>query len=182
MTERENLLNHMSLHLDRQLSADETAQLHIALERAPEHRPLFQALQQADHQLRHAPMIGPRRSLVPSIMAEIERRARHDRRLVGLTFLLGGSLSLAPSLAVSAAFLLIIAALIQPSLLQVPFGLLVRFVSSIQAFALTLTAVQDAIGAWALPLIGATGGLILLTVTLLWASKSSLHSELVLAQ
>lgn len=172
MNDCDTIPGRVSMDLDRLLSPAESAKLEADLERCPAYGPLAQAMRDTDRMLRAESMLAPRRDLWHDIMAQIElSQQRRDQRLVGITFVLGGFLSLWPLVVVGALLLLAVSVVLQPSLATGFVDFIIDLLGQLYTLALALGAVRRAVGPWVLPLIAATASLILLTVSIVWAQR-----------
>ena len=169
MADCESIPTRLSLRLDRQLSAEENAQLEADLQRYPEHVALAQTLAHIDLLFRSAPLLAPSRDLTRAVLTHIEQR--RDQRVLGLTFLLGSLLSLGPTLLLGLALLLGLGVIAQPSLIQSAVRVIVAFVNQLLAVTLTVGIIQETLGPWLFPGLAAAFGLLLLSITVFWARR-----------
>ncbi len=169
MADCESIPTRLSLRLDRQLSADENAQLDADLQRCPDHIALAQTLTHIDLLFRSAPHLAPPRDLTRVVLARIEQR--RDQRILGLTFLLGSLLSLGPTLLLGLALLLGLGVIAQPSLIQSAVRVIIAFVNQLLAVSLTVGIVQETLGPWLFPGLAAAFGLLLLSITTFLARR-----------
>jgi len=166
------LYTRFSLALDGALAPAEAAQMQAELAQCPTCRARWRAMQRLDQTLRRSPLLAPRRDLAAAVLEQIAKQHAHDRRLVGMTLLIGGALSLGPSALLGIGLLLLLLALIQPGVLQGLIALLVSGLSSLHALLLTLATFQQVFGVWLLPLLAAMLGVGMLSLTLLWATRT----------
>ena len=174
MHEPEAILNRLSHMLDHSLPSLERVSLAADIDRYPQQRPLFDAMIKVDSVLRAAPMLAPRHDLTHSIVQRLESHHHRDRRVLGLTMFLGGSLSLVPSLLVAAVLVLGVFSLLSPEGVRIGVNFFSNVVSTVYAFIHALGTLQDVLTPWGLPLLAAMFGTLLLTVTLLWATRITL--------
>lgn len=171
MHDCENILTRLSLHLDRQLSPDQFAALQADVQDCPQCRAMFQAMQRADGAMRRSPLLTPRSDLSAAVLERIEQLQARDRKLLGITLLVGGALSLGPSLVIGFGLLIAVLTAIQPDILQGLIGLLVDGLSTAYAFTLAFDTMQHVLGAWIVPSLTALFGVVLLALTVLWAAR-----------
>ncbi len=140
MHDCDTLLTRFSLALDGALPPAEAAQVQADLANCPECHARWRAMQRFDQTLRRSPLLAPPRDLAAAVLERIAKQHAHDRRLVGITLLIGGALSLGPSALVGGGLCLLLLLLIQPGLLQGLIALLVSALSTLQALLVTLGA------------------------------------------
>ncbi len=172
MNDCDSIPGRLSLDLDHLLTSDESAQLEDDLARCQTYAPLAQAMREADRMLRGVPLLAPRTDLWRDIMSQIElSQQRRDQRLVGITFVLGGLLSLWPLVLVGLMTMLAVFVAVQPGVAGAAVSLLVSFLRQILTLVLAFGAVQRVIGVWVFPLFAAVASLGLLTVSIIWAQR-----------
>lgn len=174
MHDCDTLLSRVSLDLDGRLEPAERKQLALELAGCPECRARVQAMRAADAALRKSPLLVPRFDFSATVLQQIAQQQLHDRRLLGVTLLVGGALSLGPSLLVGLGLVLALLAALQPAILQGVIGVFVAGLSALQAFLVTFTTLQDVLGVWILPSLAALVGVVLLVLTLFWAGRISM--------
>ncbi len=172
MNDCDTIPGRLSMDLDHLLSPAESAKLEADLESCPTFGPLAQTMRDTDRMLRAESMVAPRRDLWHDIMAQIElKQQRRDQRLVGITFVLGGLLSLWPLVITGALLLLAVLIAVQPGLASGFVDFIVDSLSKLYTLTLALGAVQKVVGAWVFPLLAAMSSLVLLTVSIIWAQR-----------
>lgn len=172
MNDCDSITGRLSMDLDHLLSPAESARLEADLERCPNQAPVALAMRESDRMLRSEAMVAPRRDLWHDIMAQIElSQQRKDQRLVGITFVLGGFLSLWPLVVVGTLVLLAVLMALQPGLADGLVDFVIDSAGRLYGLSLALGAVQRVIGAWVLPLFAATASLVLLTLSVVWAQR-----------
>ena len=172
MNDCDTISGRLSMDLDHLLSPAESAELEADLARCPTYGPLAQAMRDTDRMLRAESMLAPRRDLWHDIVAQIElSQQRRDQRLVGITFVLGGFLSLWPLVVLGAFLVLAVLVAVQPGLASGFVDFIVDSLGQLYALTLAFGAVQKAVGAWVLPLLAAMASLFLLTLSIVWAQR-----------
>ena len=132
----------LSLYLDHALSPTEASQLLVELEQCPDCQALYEVMVLADARLRATPVIAPARDLTPDILAHIDDRLARRQRLVGLTILLSGYLSLGLIMLAGVAAVVAAILALNPANLHLLVRLAVTLLTAVHTLAMAL-AVTD---------------------------------------
>lgn len=170
MSNCDSIPTRLSLQLDGQLSAAETASLEADLRDCPQHLSLAQTLAQLDLMFRSTPLLAPGRDLTHDVLARIEQH--RDQRVLGLTFLAGAIISLIPTLLLALALVFGVTVVTQPGALQTAIAGFTRWLGHLDALIYTLGSVRDQwLSPWLLPALAAAASICLLGATIFWARR-----------
>ena len=180
MQECESILNRLSLELDHRLSDSEQVQFQADLSAHEECLPLVGSLRWADAALRASPLLAPEHDLVPAVVAGAEQaEERRSRRMLGLTLLMGSTVSAGLVLAIGLVIMTAVLSFLAPGAVQIMVTFLAGILSTLYALVLALGAAENLLGPVLTPILMALAGVFILSLTLAWANRLSAVSPYV---
>ncbi len=166
MSNCEQQLQQLFLALDRHPATEHAALRRRWLAQHPQCASLAQTWLLMDERLRAAPLQPAPDALAIEIVQAVLEQRRHDRRvLAGLT-VVGGVMSLLPTLLLSLALLIGIGLLINPAIAAPIIGFLLASMRGVFILLSLLTTLAHTLSPWLLPLLLLTAGGILTLVGL----------------
>ncbi len=170
----DTLLSQLSLDLDNLLSPEDSAALDAGLQQCPECRPLFQAMRRADALFRSAPIIAPPYDLSAAVISQIEHGYDRDKRLLGLTLMLGGAMSLWPTMVLLVGVVIALLTATNPGILQGGIDIMVGLLITLHALMMAVGTIGNVLSPWIVPSLSLLFSVVLLALTLVWATRSAL--------
>lgn len=172
MYDCDSILEQISLQLDGQLAPDRAQELQASVAESAECGPLVEAMRRADAVLRNEPMLAPPLDLVPAVMARIKEEEARRGRWLGLTLLVGGAMSLWPTLLLAFGLVMVMLTSVYPGTAGVLADLLIMGAGALLTLLQALGTLQESLAPWLAPAVAATLSLLLLALTFLWAQRN----------
>lgn len=167
----DTLLGQLSLCLDNLLSVEDCASVHAELAQCPTCQAFYRAMLQVDQTLRATPLQAPAYDLSDNVLALIAQREKRQKRVLGLTLLLSGAMSLVPTLVVVFGIVLAIWTSTNPGILQNGVDIIISLANMTQALFLTFDILGNAIAPWIPLTFAALVSVLLLSLTVVWARR-----------
>lgn len=171
MHDCDSTLSLLSLCLDGLLPGDECHALQKEIATCPTCQQIYQTMLEADVALRAAPTLKPTHDLTPAIMARVRQQSVREKRMVGLSLVVGGMMSLVPTLLVLFGIAVALVTATNPGILQNGVDVIISFVSLLRVLLVAIDMFTSILAPWILPAIAAIISVLFLLLTVGWARR-----------